>query len=186
VLSSTPALLREARVGTPAQEVDFASVAAVAVPAAEPTVLAAREPSRPPGVGVDTPDPLGPMAVVFPEPEPEPEPVVVVDAVAEPAPDATPAETTPAAALPVGPPPLAAGASELARFLRDENFSFTGSVLGPVSVGVFRSDLDNVPLVVALGQTLPDTDIVLTDLRGQQAELRLGDITQILTLDIRR
>ncbi len=70
--------------------------------------------------------------------------------------------------------------------MRDENFSFTGSVLGPVSVGVFRSDLDNVPLVVALGQTLPDTDIVLTDLRGQQAELRLGDITQILTLDIRR
>ncbi len=186
VLSSTPTLLREARVGTPAQEVDFATVAAVAVPDAEPTELPEREPTRPPGIGVDAPIPLGPLAVVFPEPEPEPQVVVTTDAVAETEPEAMPADTTPAAALPVGPPPLAAGASELARFLRDENFSFTGSVLGPVSVGVFRSDLDNVPLVVALGQTLPDTDIVLTDLRGQQAELKLGDMTQILTLDIRR
>jgi hypothetical protein len=76
--------------------------------------------------------------------------------------------------------------TELARFLRDQNYAFTGSVLGPVGIGVFRSDLDPSPVVVALGQTLPETEIVLTDLRGQQAELRLGDTTQILTLDLRR
>jgi hypothetical protein len=44
-----------------------------------------------------------------------------------------------------------------------------------VSVGVFRSNGDPVPQVVALGQTLPNTEIVLTDLRGQQAELMLDD-----------
>jgi hypothetical protein len=125
------------------------------------------------------------MAVVFPTGTRTRVHVVIVDAAAAPEPRHT-AETTPPPHSRRGPPPLAAGATELARFLRDENFSFTGSVLGPVSVGVFRSDLDNDPLVVALGQTLPNTDIVLTDLRGQQAELRLGDSTQILTLDLRR
>jgi hypothetical protein len=82
--------------------------------------------------------------------------------------------------------PLAAGTNPLARYLRDNAYSFTGSVLGPVGVGVFRSSLDATPQVVAIGQTLPDTDIVLTDLRGQQAELTLDDTTQILVLDLRR
>lgn len=82
--------------------------------------------------------------------------------------------------------PLAAGVSPLSRYLRDNDFRFTGSVLGPVSVGVFRSALAEVPVVIALGQTLPDTDIVLTDLRGHQAEFTLNDISQILTLDLRR
>jgi len=90
------------------------------------------------------------------------------------------------AAAAVGEAPLAAGTNRLARFLRDNGYSFTGSVLGPVSVGVFRSNGDPTPQVVALGQTLPNTEIVLTDLRGQQAELMLDDIRQILILDIRR
>ena len=82
--------------------------------------------------------------------------------------------------------PLAAGTDRLARYLRDNGYRFTGSVLGPVSVGVFRSNAESVPQVVALGQTLPNTDIVLTDLRGEQAELTLGDLSQILILDLRR
>jgi len=82
--------------------------------------------------------------------------------------------------------PLAAGATALSRYLRDNNFSFTGSVLGPVSVGVFRSAINSTPIVISLGQTLPDTEIVLTDLKGQQAELTLDDTTQTLTLDLRR
>ena len=82
--------------------------------------------------------------------------------------------------------PLAAGTDRLARYLRDNGYRFTGSVLGPVSVGVFRSNAEPVPQVVALGQTLPNTDIVLTDLRGEQAELTLGDLSQILILDLRR
>ncbi len=85
-----------------------------------------------------------------------------------------------------GEAPLAAGTNRLARFLRDNGYSFTGSVLGPVSVGVFRSNGDPTPQVVALGQTLPNTEIVLTDLRGQQAELMLDDLRQTLILDIRR
>jgi hypothetical protein len=86
----------------------------------------------------------------------------------------------------VGQAPLAAGTSSLSRFLRDNNVRFTGSVIGPVSVGVFRSSLTAAPVVISLGQTLPDTSIVLTDLRGQQAELTLGESTQILTLELRR
>jgi hypothetical protein len=82
--------------------------------------------------------------------------------------------------------PLAAGTSSLSRYLRDNNVRFTGSVIGPVSVGVFRSSLTAAPVVISLGQTLPDTSIVLTDLRGQQAELTLGEDTQTLTLELRR
>jgi hypothetical protein len=82
--------------------------------------------------------------------------------------------------------PLAAGANALSRYLRDNAFTFTGSALGPVSVGVFRSRTSPGPIVVALGQTLPDTDIVLTDLRGYQAELTLGNMTQILVIELRR
>jgi hypothetical protein len=82
--------------------------------------------------------------------------------------------------------PLAAGAHPLDRFLRDNGYTFTGSALGPVSVGVFRSTKSATPVVVALGQTLPESEIVLTDLRGQQAELTLGDTSRILVLDLRR
>ncbi len=166
VLSSTPDLLREPRVGTVAEEVDFATVTTIAVPDAEPADLA---PSESEPAQAEAPD--------------EVEPLAGTTAATEAA-DGEAAETPATADAP--PPPLAAGATQLARFLRDQNYAFTGSVLGPVGVGVFRSDLDPAPVVVALGQTLPETEIVLTDLRGQQAELRLGDSTQILTLDLRR
>jgi hypothetical protein len=104
------------------------------------------------------------------------------------------AAAEPAAATPAAPgvpidgiaAPLPAGTNLLSRYLRDNNVVFTGSVMGPVSVGVFRSRLEGTPIVVALGQTLPNTEIVLTDLRGMQAELTLDDSTQILSLDLRR
>jgi len=82
--------------------------------------------------------------------------------------------------------PLAVGADLLSRYLRDNNVTFTGSVLGPLSVGVFRSNLYGHPVVLILGQTLPDTDILLTDLRGYEARFSLGDRTQTLALDLRR
>lgn len=82
--------------------------------------------------------------------------------------------------------PMAAGVDSLSRYLRDNNVVFTGSVLGPVSVGVFRSAETQMPLVVTLGQTLPETDIVLTDLTGLKAEFTLADSTQVLSLDLRR
>jgi hypothetical protein len=82
--------------------------------------------------------------------------------------------------------PMAAGVDSLSRYLRDNNVVFTGSVLGPVSVGVFRTSEAQTPLVVSLGQTLPETEIVLTDLTGMKAEFKLADSTQVLSLDLRR
>jgi hypothetical protein len=169
VLSSTPDLLREPRVGSAAEEVDFSTVSVIAVPEAEPADLAPNDPTP---AQADAPDEVEPLAGAS----------TPTDAGAAPQTDA--GANGPTVDAPT--PPLAAGATQLARFLRDQNYAFTGSVLGPVGIGVFRSDLDPAPVVVALGQTLPDTEIVLTDLRGQQAELRLGDSTQILTLDLRR
>lgn len=82
--------------------------------------------------------------------------------------------------------PMESGVDVLSRYLRDNNVVFTGSVLGPVSVGVFRTAGTPMPLVVSLGQTLPETDIVLTDLTGLKAEFTLADSTQVLSLDLRR
>ena len=78
--------------------------------------------------------------------------------------------------------PLAAGSSDLSLYLRDQQVTFTGSVLGPVSVGIFRSANAPAPFLVPLGQTLPNTDIVLTDLTGQSAELSRNDDSQLLIL----
>lgn len=101
---------------------------------------------------------------------------------AEPAPLA--AGAVPASGTPDQ--PLVAGTDGLARYLRDRNVAFTGSVVGSVGVGVFRVAGTTAPIVLALGQSLPDTEIVLTDLRGQTAEFTLGDTTHVLTLDLRR
>ena len=82
--------------------------------------------------------------------------------------------------------PLVSGADTLSQYLRDRNVAFTGSVVGSVGVGVFRIGGSTTPIVLALGQPLPDTDIVLTDLRGQAAQFTLGDTTHVLNLDLRR
>lgn len=79
--------------------------------------------------------------------------------------------------------PLAAGITPLSRHLRDNNVKFTGLALGPVGVGVFRSaDIDG-PVVLTLGQKLPDTDIVLTDLEGKQAEFTQATYKQLIPLN---
>ncbi len=82
--------------------------------------------------------------------------------------------------------PLVVGADALSRYLRDHDVRFTGTALGPLSVGVFRSKQYDQPVVLTLGQSLPDTEIVLADLRGYEAKFSLGDNTQVLSLDIRR
>lgn len=82
--------------------------------------------------------------------------------------------------------PVAVGVDALSRYLRDNNVKFTGQVLGPLSVGVFRSNLYQQPAVVMLGQTLPDSEILLSDLRGYEARFTLGQNTQVLSLDTRR
>ena len=82
--------------------------------------------------------------------------------------------------------PLAAGACDLSVYLRNQNVRFTGYVIGPVGVGVFRSNARPAPLVLPIGQNLPETDIVLTSLEGKQAEFTQGNEMQFLTLDFRR
>ena len=175
VLSSAPDLLRQPRIGTVADRVDIPSITVIAVPDPEPAAIAAPAAPRPaaPEVAIE---PVGPSAGV-PTQEPTAE---------EPTPSAEPTPSVVVPAPRVDPTSIAAGTTRLARFLRDNNYTFTGSVLGPVSVGVFRSNIDAAPIIVALGQTLPNTEIVLTDLRGMVAELTLGETTQILTLDLRR
>ncbi len=79
----------------------------------------------------------------------------------------------------LGGAPLFAGTNELSRYLRDNDVTFTGTVAGPVGVGVFRF-ADSGPVVVALGATLPDTDIVLSNLSGTKAEFTQGTLSQTL------
>jgi hypothetical protein len=82
--------------------------------------------------------------------------------------------------------PLFVGASPLSSYLRNNDVRFTGYAVGPVSVGIFRSKLSNNPVVVTLGQTLPETEFVLTNLQGKEAEFTYGQEKQTLTLDLRR
>ncbi|HKI57695.1 MAG TPA: hypothetical protein VKA00_00575 [Trueperaceae bacterium] len=98
----------------------------------------------------------------------------------------TQAQVASAAASASSTPPLQAGTDSLSLYLRDHNVRFTGSVLGPVSVGVFRSDQYPAPVVVSLGQVLPKTKITLTDLRGHEAVFSYQNSTQSLSLDLRR
>lgn len=155
-LATTPGLLRETRALDAIDRPTVPPITAVRVPE-EPAAEAPVESVRTtPGIVADVPA-LRRTEPIAEEPDPR-------------APEA----------------PLVAGTDRLARYLRDNGYRFTGSVLGPVSMGVFRSNADPVPKVVALGHTLPNTEIVLTDLRGEQAELTLGDLSQILILDLRR
>jgi hypothetical protein len=82
--------------------------------------------------------------------------------------------------------PLVAGASPLSSYLRNNDFRFTMYASGPVGVAVFSSKLSQNPVVISLGQTLPDTEFVLTSLQGKEAEFSYGQEKQLLTLDLRR
>jgi len=158
-LPTTPDILRDARAQTSTSTPtlpDVGTLAALRVPEESQPLALATADGEIPSDGVVTPELIGPDR-----------------------PDATAAASGPSI-------PLAVGADLLSRYLRDNNVMFTGTVLGPLSVGVFRSNLYASPVVLTLGQTLPDTDILFTDLRGYEARLSLGERTQILSLDHRR
>lgn len=146
-----------------------AEQAAPARASQETVVAAAGQLATGPAASAVTPDPVTvePVAVEREAPGERPRPL-------------------PVTALASHGQPLAAGITPLSRYLRDHNVTFTGSVLGPVSVGMFHTSQSEAAIVVSLGQALPDTTIILTDLRGQQAELTLGDASQILTMELRR
>lgn len=158
-LPTTPEILRDARTQTSTATPtlpDVGTLAALRVPDENQPLELATAAGEIPTDGVVTPELIGPSR-----------------------PDTSASSGGPAV-------PLAVGADLLSRYLRDNNVMFTGTVLGPLSVGVFRSNLYGNPVVLTLGQTLPDTDILLTDLRGYEARFSLGDRTQTLALDLRR
>lgn len=175
-LPVTPEILREARAPeqtaeTPAP-VDLGTLAAIRVPD-EPEVpepLPATESGTADTTSVSAPEVLG------------------TDRPNEPAATAVEAQPSETSVTPTPTPalPLAIGGDPLSRYLRDNNVRFTGTVLGPLSVGVFRSAQFSEPVVLTLGQAIPDTDIILTDLLGYEARFSLGDVTQTLSLDLRR
>ncbi len=153
-LSVTPRILETRRANVP--QPDLAAVAAIRVPTA-------------PSAGANAP-----ALVVTPTISP-----VAVSANASPEEGLEPLALAKQNALGNG-APLFAGTNELSRYLRDNDVTFTGTVPGPVGVGVFRfADLP-APVVVALGETLPETDIVLSNLSGTQAEFIQGTLSQTL------
>jgi len=164
MLPTTPSVLQTSRaIATSSAPKDLGSVAAVREPGSSSASDLGNVGSA--GVvaaGPSVPDLLGPG-----EAQPQP-------------------QTASAAANGSGNPPLQAGTDSLSRYLRDHNVRFTGTVLGPVSVGVFRSDQYTAPVVVSLGQDLPQTKITLTDLRGHEAVFSYQEATQSLSLDLRR
>ncbi len=70
----------------------------------------------------------------------------------------------------------------LSSYLSSNGIQFTGTVLGPTNVGVFRAGSGRT-FVVPLGQTFPNTDIRLTSLQGQQAVLVRGGEQTTLQLN---
>lgn len=120
----------------------------------------------------------------------------VATALPEGARNAIPAERLPEAATAMArvsePTPLlrprgadgadgADGPASLRNYLLEHEVAYAGSVLGPVGVGIFRTNSGTV--VVALGQTLPRSDIVVTYVDGRQAELSLADSKETLPID---
>lgn len=157
-LSPVPQVLQERRAVEDVPQPNLAQVAATSEPVAD---AAAPEGS------VDAPLPSEPALSLADDPREPLEPVA-------------------SRIMPSEVDPLVAGVTPLSRYLRDYNVTFTGVVLGPISQGVFRTMAHTRPVVVALGQELPETEIVLTDLRGQEAEFTLAGATQTLTLELRR
>lgn len=157
-LSAVPDILRDARTQPTAAAgpANLGSVAAIVVPDENQGAELPYASSEGQVAAATAPEPIGPGHV-----------------------QAAPTPATPSL-------PVAVGADPLSRYLRDNNVRFTGQVLGPLSVGVFRSNLYQQPAVVMLGQTLPDSEILLSDLRGYEARFTLGDYSQVLSLDTRR
>lgn len=74
--------------------------------------------------------------------------------------------------------------TNLGKYFSDIDITFTGTARGSVTVGVFRSNLALGPVVLAVGQTFPETDITLTRLTTTEAEFTLGAETRVLTLNL--
>ena len=199
-LPASPAILRSPAPTTPDPGL-MATAASVGAPqAARVNNVAQRAAVRVPG-GMASSTAVSTMqtnaAATLPTPQATPSSAVSSNVTASPAPVQAAASAPPApapsllgVARPVSRPaatttapaaPEAAPRDGLTSFLLDNAITFTGRVSGPMSVGIFR-DGSGRSFTVALGQTLPNSRVVLSNLSGQQAELRYDGSTQILTL----
>lgn len=73
--------------------------------------------------------------------------------------------------------------NDLLRYTRTQNVRFTSVVLGPINTAIFETN--NGFVVVALGQSLPNTNILVSAISEQQATLQLGQDKLELNLDRR-
>lgn len=74
-------------------------------------------------------------------------------------------------------------ATTLDRVLTERRINLDGAVLGPVNTAVFRTSSGFV--VVSVGQTLPETDVVLREVTATSATLALGNTIKTLQLEQR-
>ncbi|BBN95629.1 hypothetical protein DEGR_23620 [Deinococcus grandis] len=119
-------------------------------------------------------------------------------------PASVPAASTPgagqggAAALPTGTPQpgtpqvisevasgggVVSATSALDSFVQTQEMAFNAVVLGPVNTAIFRSKDGYV--VVAVGQTLPDSQVTVKEVTATGATLSLGNDSKTLELDKR-
>lgn len=77
--------------------------------------------------------------------------------------------------------PVTPAETSLAKFVREKGIKLAGAVLGPTSVGVFQTKAGF--LVVPVGRTFPDADVLLKSLSADEALLVQGEDT--LTLQIK-
>lgn len=139
---------------------------AVRVPSAAPTLPTAPIPRR----SVPLPAPTVPSSIPTPARAP-----IVQAPVPEPRTFSPPAGDNVDIGLPTG-----VSGGQLATFVQNNGIAFTGAVQGPVSVGVFRSNQGSFSVV--LGRTLPNSNVVLTDITASQAILSQEGETLALPL----
>lgn len=80
--------------------------------------------------------------------------------------------------MPVVPPP-----TPIEAYLATNGLSYEAVVLGPVNTGIFATKDGYV--VLALGQTLPDSSIVVKDITATSVTLALGNEQKTLELQKR-
>lgn len=111
---------------------------------------------------------------------------------------ATPAAQSGAGTLPTGTPQpgtpqvisevassggVVSATSALDSFVQTQGLAFNAVVLGPVNTAIFRSKDGYV--VVAVGQTLPDSQVTVKEVTATGATLSLGNDSKTLELDKR-
>ena len=80
-------------------------------------------------------------------------------------------------------PPLPPEPSALETLVKDQAVTFSSVVLGPINTAIFNTK--NGFIVVPLGQTLPDSEVLVQTVTANSATLQLGKETLELTLDRR-